>query len=154
MSQELTGSFIRWQSIVREQYTYAINLVLGFSVAALGFQLSLLQNCNFVPSSWGKCVFSISLILLFFSIILGIWIVINRLKDFRLTMGTARKRESMLKRNKTEEEINAELLPDRIESKKLGKTTWLLFRWQLGSFGVGIFFVILATLATFGQKLL
>ncbi|MDD2721126.1 MAG: hypothetical protein PHH47_07460 [Gallionella sp.] len=155
MSQgEPKGSFVRWQGITIGQLSYAINLILGFSVAALGFQLSLLQSSNFVPSSWGKCVFSISLISLFSSTAFGISVVINRLRDFRLTMRVARKRESLIEEKKSEEEINFELLPNRTKSRKLGNTTWVLFWWQLGTFGIGIFCATLATLATFGKKLL
>jgi hypothetical protein len=102
----------------------------------------------------GKCVFSISLISIFFSNAFGIWIVINRLKDFRLTTRTARKREAMLKNEKTEEEVDKELATYRVKSKELGETTWILFWWQIGSFSAGVSFLAFSVLAIFGQKLL
>ncbi|MBI2287144.1 MAG: hypothetical protein HYU79_06885 [Nitrosomonadales bacterium] len=154
MPNEPSGSFVRWQAITIGQLSYAINLILGLSVAALGFQLSLLQDSNFSLSSWGKCAFLISLVSLFFSSTFGVWVVINRLRDFRLTMRTARKREAMLEDKKTKEEIDCVLGPYRIESKKLGDATWMLFWWQIGSFSAGIFFSTLAILVIFGQKLL
>ena len=95
------GSFIRWQSITIAQLTYAVNLVLGFSVTALGFQISTLLNDNFIPVSWQKCAFSLSLLLLFASVNLGIFCVINRLRDFRTTTKVAQMRDN----KKTDEEI-------------------------------------------------
>lgn len=91
--EEPRGSFIRWQSITIAQLAYAVNLTLGFSVATLAFQVTLLLDEKFSPVSWQKCGFSISIILLLASVALGIWCVINRLKDFRATTKVARKRE-------------------------------------------------------------
>ena len=54
---EPRGSFVRWQSTTIAQLTYAINLVLAFSIAALGFQVSLLLRNTFTPVSWQKCAF-------------------------------------------------------------------------------------------------
>lgn len=154
LRDDSSDSFVRWQAITIGQLTYAINLILGFSVATLGFQLSLLQSSDFNPVSWGKCIFSISLICLFSSMLFGVWVVINRLKDFRLTMRTARKREAMLSDKKTEEEIDRALEPYRISGRELGESTWVLFWWQIGTFGAGVLFTTLSVLISFGQKLL
>src|SRR5690606_2534499 len=83
------GSFVRWQSTTIAQLTYAVNLVLGFSVAALAFQITTLLNKEFNPVSWQKCAFSISLLALMASVGLGIWCVVNRLRDFRVTAKVA-----------------------------------------------------------------
>lgn len=140
------GSFIRWQSITIAQLTYAVNLVLGFAVAALGFQVSTLLNEKFIPISWQKCAFSLSLLLLLASVGFGIFCVINRLRDFRATTKVARMREE----EKTDEEIQ----PHRALYKKLGKITWVLFWWQIGTFGVGVFLLVLGITASLGAKLL
>lgn len=140
------GSFIRWQSITIGQLTYAINLILAFSVATLGFQVTLLLNDKFMPISWQKCVFSLSLILLSGSVALGIWVVINRLRDFRATTKAARKREEGAR----EEEIE----PYRTLYRKLGKKTWCLFWWQVGTFGFGALCTVLSVLASSSHKLL
>ena len=79
------GSFIRWQSITIAQLTYAVNLILGFSVAALAFQVATLLNENFKPVSWQKYTFLLSLVILLASVGFGLWCVINRLRDFRAT---------------------------------------------------------------------
>lgn len=143
---EPRGSFIRWQSTTISQLTYAVNLILGLSVGALGFQVTLLLNEKFTPISWQKCVFSISTFLLILSVAIGIWCVINRLRDFRATEKAARMRKN--------EKPNEEIQPYRDLYKKLGKRTWILFWWQVGTFGIGIFFTILSVMASLSQKLL
>src|SRR3989344_1899197 len=86
-------SFVRWQGITISQLSYAVNLILGLAVAALGFVITLLLNKEFIPVSWMKCTFSVALLSLLASIGLGIWCVVNRLRDFRATKEVARKRE-------------------------------------------------------------
>ena len=143
---EPKGSFIRWQSIMITQLTYSVNLILGLAVGVLGFQLALLLNDKFNPIAWQKCAFSISMFLLVLSVALGIWCAINRLRDFRATAKAARTREE----GKPAEDIQ----PYRDLYKKLGEKTWCLFWWQIGTFGVGIFFTILGVWASMSQKLL
>ena len=143
---EPKGSFISWQSTTITQLTYSVNLILGLSVGVLGFQVALLLNDKFKPIVWQKCVFSISMVLLFVSVALGIWCVINRLRDFRATAKAARMREN--------EESNEDIQPYRDLYKKLGNKTWIIFWWQVGTFGVGIFFTILGLWASISQKLL
>ncbi|MBA7645757.1 hypothetical protein ES703_53515 [subsurface metagenome] len=143
---EPKGSFIRWQSIKITQFTYSVNLILGLAVGVLGFQVALLLNDKFNPIAWQKCAFSISMLLLVLSVALGIWCVINRLRDFRATAKAARLRED----GRPAEDIQ----PYRDLYKKLGKKTWYLFWWQVGTFGVGILFTILGVWGSMSQKLL
>jgi uncharacterized membrane protein YbhN (UPF0104 family) len=114
--------FVRWQSITIGQLTYAINLILTFSVATLGFQITLLFNDKFTPTSWHKCAFSLSMLLMAVSIGFGITCVINRLRDFRATETVAR----MEKDGKPDLEID----PHRKLYEKLGGRTWQLLWWQ------------------------
>ncbi len=145
VQQSPKGSFIRWQSVTIGQLTYAVNLILGFAVATLGFQIALLLNEKFVPVSWQKCAFSLSLLLLGLSILLGVAVVINRLRDFRATMTAARLRE--------EEAASEALEEQRSLYRRLGARTWCLFWWQLGTFAVGIALTVLSVLASATQKL-
>jgi hypothetical protein len=46
------------------------------------------------------------------------------------------------------EKPNEEIQPYRDLYKKLGKRTWILFWWQVGTFGIGIFFTILSVMAS------
>jgi hypothetical protein len=50
MAEVETGTFIRWQSTTLKQLTYAVNLVLTFSVATLGFQVTTLLDRNSVQT--------------------------------------------------------------------------------------------------------
>jgi uncharacterized membrane protein len=141
------GSFVRWQSITIGQFTYAIDLVLGLSVAALGFQVALLLNSEFKPAGcFQKSAFLFSLILIFVSVSLGLFAIINRLCDFRMTAKVARMREKGV--------TEAKMAPYRFLYKKLGKRTWHLFWWQIGTFGVGVCLVVLSIATTFAYKLI
>jgi small-conductance mechanosensitive channel len=145
-NNEPKGSFVRWQSTTITQLTYSVNLFLGLAIGALGFQVTILLNEKFNPVGWQKCAFSVSMFLLLLSIALGIWCIINRLRDFRATAKAARMRE--------EEKPNEDIQPYRDLYKNLGKKTWILFRWQVGTFGIGIFFSIVGVWASMSQKLL
>lgn len=143
---EPKGSFVRWQSTTIAQLTYSVNLILGLAIAALGFQVALLLNEKFDPTGWQKCAFGASMLTLLLSIGLGIWCVINRLRDFRATTKAARLRED----GRVEDDIQ----PYRDLYKKLGERTWCLFWWQIGTFGVGILFAVLAVWASLTRKIL
>lgn len=140
------GSFVRWQSRTIDQLTYSVNLILGLAVAALGFEVSTLLNKKIQPVGCQKCAFDASLVLLLLSVLLGLWCVINRLKSFRATMKTARLRE------KGEDDV--EIRPYRDLYRRLDKRTWPLFWWQIGTFGAGILFAIMAMGAILSVKLL
>lgn len=145
-NQEPKGSFVRWQSVAIGQLTYAINLVLGFAIATLGFQVTLLLSKEFVLVSWQKCVFSLSLLLISASVLFGVTVVVNRLRDFRATKEAARLRED----GASEDAIE----PYRVLYRRLGATTWGLFWWQLGTFAIGVVLIVLVVLASVVHKLL
>jgi hypothetical protein len=140
------GSFVRWHATTMTQLTYAVNLILGFSVAALAFQTTTLLNKEFNPVSWQKCAFSISLLDLIASVGLGFWCIINRLLDFRTTAKVARMREQ----RKPAEEIE----PHRALFERLGNRTWGIFWWQIGTFGVGIALLVISIAGSVSEKLL
>ncbi|MFP3873744.1 MAG: hypothetical protein ACLFV1_04745 [Thiohalophilus sp.] len=143
--EEPRGSFIRWQSITIAQLTYAVNLILGFSVATLAFQVTLLLNKEFVPVSWQKCSFSISILLLLASVALGVWCVINRLRGFRQTTKVARKREKGT--------AEAELEPLRNIYRAIDRKTWGIFWWQVGTFSLGVLLTVIAVGGSVASKL-
>lgn len=144
---ELQGSFVRWQSITIAQLTYAINLIFGLSIAVFGFQVTLLLNEHFYPvSCWQKLTLSLSLVSLIACIVLGIWLVINRLSDFRITARTARRREEGAKEH--------ELGDLRAQSKRFGKRTWRLFYWQIGTFGCRFLLACLSIIPSVVDKLI
>ena len=138
-------SVVRWQSITIAQLTYAVNLVLGLTIASLGFAVTLLANEDFAPVSWQKWVFSLASLSLLVSTGLGIWCVINRLRDFRLTTDIARKRS----KSSSEDDITDK----RKKSRGLGNTSWRLFRCQIVAFGIGVFFLVTSIAGVYVAKL-
>jgi 4-hydroxybenzoate polyprenyltransferase len=138
-------SFVRWQRITITQLGYAVNLILGFATASLGFALTLLKDKDFTPQHCEKFFFDLSLALLLLSIAFGVWCVINRLRDFRKTKDIANEREEL---------DETELTRRRNEVDKLGRCTWRLFLSQLVSFSVGLLALILVFLLISRAKLL
>ena len=138
-------SFIRWQDITIGQLTYAVNLILGLSVAALGFSVSLLLGDTFYPSGYAKCWLWASLMSLILAVGLGIYCVINRLCDFRVTMRIARLREKR--------KLQREIQRLRKLSTLLGKITWRIFLGQIFAFGLGIFLLVVSVYLTSGGEL-
>lgn len=121
---------IRWREITRTQLGYTINLILSFSVATIGFQVTLLVNPSVSWVYWSKCLFSVSIILLLLAIIAGISTVFCRLKSFRQTAIIVRDH------GKNNQEQKVEDL--RKQNECLDRNTWRFFYCQMAFFGVGI----------------
>jgi hypothetical protein len=133
--------FVRWQAILREHLSYAINLFLTYSVAAFGYCLSLLRDKSFVPTvGVSRCSFWVSILFLWASIVLGIFCVLNRLSDFRGTAGRARKAPSGD-------------APEQEYLDMLGQLTWKLFYWQVALFALGTTALGVVILRENGAKL-
>jgi hypothetical protein len=128
----MEGRFTRWQSITITQLGYAINLFLTFTVASLGFALSIAKDgIEHSPTCWAKHLLLFSIFLFLLSLGSGLGCVINRLCDFRKTESIARDKEK------------GELLPCEYarrsaETDRLGRCTWKLFHWQIGLFCAGV----------------
>jgi hypothetical protein len=144
--EERPISFSRWQARTIEQLGYAINLILTLSVAALGYELALLLDEKVPRLDKHNCLLVLSISSFTLSIGAGIWCVINRLRDFRATAQTARRREQGAS--------ELELQPLRSLTDSLGKRTWLLFWWQIGAFGIGILLLVLAVGWTLARTLI
>ncbi|PIQ06258.1 MAG: hypothetical protein COZ36_01045 [Piscirickettsiaceae bacterium CG_4_10_14_3_um_filter_44_349] len=127
--------FIRWQGVAITQLSYSINLILTFSVAALGFGVSLLVSEKFNPTICQAYAYFGSLFLLLVSGAFGIWCTINRLRDFRAT--------AKICNLKRKDEDNSELPELRELTNKLGRKTWGIFWWQIGTFSAGILILVL-----------
>jgi hypothetical protein len=145
--------FVRWQSVTITQLGYTVNLILGLATGSLGFALTLLKDKDFVPQNCQKVFFDLSLASLLLSIALGIWCVISRLRDFRKTKNIARDGEQWKRDGIADDEIKSRLEQRRAEVKSLGKCTWRLFYWQLGSFGFGLVMLFLVFLSIYRSKL-
>ena len=141
--KEENEKFVRWQGITITQLSYSINLVLTFSVAALGFGVSLLLSDNFKPTTCQAYAFFMSLFFLLASGAFGVWCTINRLRDFRATAKIAN-----LKRK---DKNHTELPELRTLTNKLGKKTWGIFWWQIGTFSAGILLLVLSVAFSLGK---
>jgi hypothetical protein len=133
--------FVRWQAILREHLGYTINLFLTFSVAALGYCLSLIRDRSFTPTGFLLVIFWISVVSMWLLIFLGIVCVLNRLSDFR---GTAR-RARLAASDPTQEKEYLDML---------GGLTWRWFYGQTISFGIGATALGIVVLREYGQRLL
>jgi hypothetical protein len=138
-------SFVRWQGITIEQLGYSINLILTFSVASLGFAVNLLTNKDYNPDHWGKGLFLLGCFFLLISLGFGIWVVLNRLKDFRTT--------AQIVKIKGRDAAVESLQCMRELAEKLGRRTRKLFSWQIATFGMGILSLIISVWITFRSKL-
>jgi hypothetical protein len=145
--------FVRWQSVAIAQLGYTVNLVLAFAVGSLGFALTLLRDKDFCPQRCTKVTFDLSLLFLLLSIGLGLWCVVNRLKDFRRTKDITRDGEQWKREKIAPGEIKTLLTARREEVKRLGRCTWTLFRLQIVTFGLGLFALFLVFLFTYHAKL-
>ncbi len=129
--------FVRWQGITMQQLSYAINLFLTFTLASIGFILHLLIGATADLATWQFCLYGLALFFLVISGALGIACTIIRLKDFRTTTKIANPRIE-----------NHEKCEARLYAKWLGKITWCLFRFQVATFAVGVFLLIVAAFLT------
>jgi len=79
----------RWQGLAVAQFSVAIALISGLSVAGLAAGLSLLQNEKFALDGWWKCAFVLSQLFFLVAAFLSCGAVITRVLDFRLGRTTA-----------------------------------------------------------------
>lgn len=129
--------FQRWQRIRIDHFSYAQNLILTFTVAALGYWFALLKDSAF-PSQTARCAMLLALLALGLSAMSGLACVLNRLWDFR---GTAKRAG-----NKPD-------MPTQGELRVLGHLTWVLLYIQFAAFCSGIVLMATALLLTYGSRL-
>ncbi len=129
---------VRWRKIAIDQLGYSINLTLTFTVAALGFALTLLKEDSFRPVGGAKCLMLATFIALLLSVIFGYCCTLYRLRDFR---GTARRA------------CNHPEAPAKDELRDIGKRSLTLFKIQVVAFAIGIGSLTFSLALTYGWKL-
>lgn len=135
--------FTRWQLIRINQLTFLNNLILGLSIALLGYIFHYINQDAIYLNKPQKFLFWASLLFTLSSIFLAIILAINRLEDFKKTANIARKKDT--------KEFNT-LQNERTETKILGKRTWCLFYWQIATFFISfIVFAILILIEIFDK---
>src|SRR6266496_3538113 len=140
---ESKDSFVRWQAVLREQLSYAVNLFLTFATASLAYSLIPLRDKDFTPVGRAQCLFWFGVLSLLTSVLCGLVCVVSRLLDFRGTAQRARKKQELVAPGATWDWVGL-----------LGKTTWFLFWTQFGSFALGAIGLGLSLFLTFGHRLL
>lgn len=137
--------FTRWQGVLREHVTFVNNLILTISIAVVGFCVTLLNDTGFMPTGYKKILLTLGLTLTLLSIPLGICTTMSRLFDFKTT----------LKKIKTELQKSdfSELDFLKTWMEFYGKTTWILLRWQIGTFFIGTLLLIIAFCFIYSNKL-
>ena len=131
-------AFQRWQQTSIEQVGYAVNLILTFTVAVLGYWFVLIQDKEFNPDGSAKCAMLWSLLSLVVAAVFGLICVVVRLLDFRGTARRARQRPDA---------------PSQKALRELGGVTWGSFWIQIGSFILGVVALAIALLLTYGRKI-
>lgn len=137
-------SFVRWQNIRITQLGFANNLLIALGVTLIGFTLDFIQTDQQILIFTQKFLFWVGISSSIVSIGLGLFVVINRLEDFKLTAQIARNRE-----NETTSGINV----DRTQTNKLGKRTWCCFIWQVVTFSVGFLLLLIMVLIELIDKI-
>ena len=140
--EKLYDRKVRWQETRIKQFSHANYLILTFSLAILGFAVSLATTNNFSTITlgmWFVVPYAISLICFVISICLGVYCTYTRLKDFQKTAKITRLQYSQ--GNFTE---TPEIKKLRCETHKLGECSWCLLRCQICTFASGFIFLIFA----------
>ena len=120
-------SFRRWQAEAIKQKQTASALLLGLSGATLAFSLSQLTGKSAYIGCWQSLALHTTAITHLFSMTMGVFFSLNRIRDFDLTAMIARVRES---------EPNAPRLKNmRNTVRRWGRTTRRLLVAQAVSLG-------------------
>ncbi len=134
---------VRWDKYRIERMSFSYNFFIGLSLTFLGFfiaQTGLVLYKSCLLSSLQ--ILTVGLLLI--SSGFGLFIVINRLKDFRKTAElTKKKREKFEYENNIKHSNNIRKLEYQIfrleeETHELGKITWRFLRWQIWLFFAGL----------------
>lgn len=142
---------VRWDAYRINQFSYTNNLLLGLNLAFLvffitqaGFKLN--SDCGLVTLQL------IAIVFLLTSFCAGLYVVYNRLLDFRKTAKLTKKRKKEFEykhkiKTHTDTNVNfCEIQNLVVETRKLGKRTWCLLQWQMCTFLFGTIVGIVALL--------
>ena len=128
------------ESVLRAQFGYASYVILALSVAALGFQMIFVLNAQFDPADpWQRSALIaalLSLFVLFLSVGSGVLVVANRMRDLRAGMRAATAAEDAADTRTVERQQKL--------SAKLGRRSWPLLWFHLGTFSFGVFLAVIA----------
>lgn len=151
----LNERFVRWQSQTITQLSFSISLFTGYSVAALGFSMTLLRESSFTPKGFYAHLYLFSIAVLGLSILLGVFATVTRLLDFRATTYKIDRRRDRRKASSSEiTNIDKDITEIGGRIRCLGKATWRLFWGLLITFFVGISTLAISLLSVYSSKFL
>lgn len=123
--------FVRWQGYRITQLGTCNYLLLGFTVATLGFAVAQSSQDLVAPSNcWGRALYSLSIICGAVSFVCGIVTSIIRLENFRRT---ARMTRLKMPLKRSEFEL-AEISKLKHQTEHLDAWTWGLLYAQMATF--------------------
>ena len=138
------STYGKWENHRIAQLSFINNLIIGLSVALIGYVFEFIQPSTIVFNCIQKFFFWIGTLLSILSIAIGLFVAINRLEDFRLTAKIARDREKNNREN---------IQSDRGNAKIIGKKTWNGFIWQIVTFGISFLCFSITILIEYWEKL-
>jgi len=143
--EELHKRFIRWDAIRRNYFSVIINLFLTFSIGLLSFLLQELTKSDFTKNTF----YTIGLISIFISVVIGILTSTSRFFDFKYTARKIRLTEKKEEKNISYNDI------DCVNKKKIfyETLTLKLFYLQVITFIISIIFNVLFVLTQYKDKL-
>lgn len=140
--------FIRWQQLTIGHLSLTNNLFLGLNLGFLGF-FTTQSGLTISSVCWIFMIQVLTLLALSVSFVTGVYLVINRLNDFRKTTLLVKNHkekfeiEENLKSSYRLESIKFEIKNLKTETTKLGETTWRLLKLQIWAFTIGTIFGII-----------
>jgi len=147
MADQKSDAFARWQEARNKQLTDVNRLIIGLTTGLLAIlnlkadQLNLLSP----PQRWSGIT---SVGLATASLLVGIWLAVNRYESFRITARVARIREQSPAAKDRSVELNRTITQLRAKYKKLDLRSRRLFRLQLFTFFLAV--VAFAVMESFG----
>ena len=123
---------VRWQNIRIEQLGYVNYIILILCSGLFAFQSNIIINNEI--NNTREVILIHSIIFIFISLLIGVFLAFNRLVSFKWTAIIARKEDE----NDSE---NIELY--RLATTILDKVTWILVSLQLIFFLVGVYNILL-----------
>ena len=124
------------------QLTWASNLILGLGIAVSGFLITVLLNLEIDPADRWQVIavllFLLALLLTFLSVTVGVWLIVNRLREARARMHLGWTTENA--------GTDRDLERFRGLANRLGTRSWRLFWWQSALFGTAILFAVAGTI--------
>ena len=122
--------FRRWQKTAIDYRTTVNTTVLAFDIAALGYTTSILKVRPEPISTIVASFYLVACVMLLMSAGCGLYMMLNRLKDFTDT--------AQINRNRMQGANDTMLAPDRVENNKTGQVTHRLLNYQIITFMIGI----------------